>query len=245
MAKKRALSSTINEMETITPSTKKRRVQQVESEDFEVCHFNIKCVECNKQGTIDRKLWIIKQSTDEWIFCDDKDSNYILCCKNCHFAKQTINAMEKTISAHIDDDLNENDIDGITSTLFEDGTDLQQFVEIFESVEQSNLIKTCNIPQDINKEIAEYATGDWRICDCGEFVSILNEKEETEEGHYCECCMQTVWSRDCDICAKLWVSADDPTCYRCEYGHCLDCMVHCSICDEMHCKDCIGECCNS
>ena len=52
----------------------------------------------------------------------------------------------------------------IVSSLFT-GLDQNQFVELFETIEQSELIEKLNICQDINKQIAEYSVGEWGICE--------------------------------------------------------------------------------
>ena len=66
----------------------------------------------------------------------------------------------------------------IKSSLFKHPSDHEQFLEIFESVEESELIQIMNVSHDISKEIAEYSTGNWKECgdtNCDGLVSVLKE----------------------------------------------------------------------
>ena len=69
------------------------------------------------------------------------------------------------------------------SSVFVYFSDYTQFINILKAMEESELTDTLNIPHDINREIAEYATGDWIYCgntECAELVSVLEEYEKFE-----------------------------------------------------------------
>ena len=62
--KKRKLESITTDLDNTNPPTKKPHIQE-----FEVSEFDVKCIECDKKGSMDRKLWIDKKDTQQWIFC--------------------------------------------------------------------------------------------------------------------------------------------------------------------------------
>ena len=71
----------------------------------------------------------------------------------------------------------------VKSSIFEDASDHQQFLNIFEIIEKSELAQIMNVCHDINKEIAEFATGNWEECggaNCDGLVSVLKEYEKFE-----------------------------------------------------------------
>ena len=145
------------------------------------------------------------------------------------------------------------------SSYFENQSDQEQFLEIFKSVENSEIIQALCISHDINKSIAEYATGKWMKCECsnncGEIVSVLHGKEEYD----CPNCTESVKRSQCRSCNGYEISygqliCDDPyhgedyicehcfeRCDVCEAQNCKLCMKHCKICKLAYCQEC-DEC---
>ena len=72
------------------------------------------------------------------------------------------------------------------SSLFHSDLDQQQFQKKFASIETSELVQKLSIPRVINQEIAEFATGTWRICgnsDCENEISVLFGDQQTIKKH--------------------------------------------------------------
>ena len=62
------------------------------------------------------------------------------------------------------------------SKLFKHDNDKDLFYSVFKSIEDSELIQSLKIAQDICQNIAEFANGEWKYCsvsDCDESISIL------------------------------------------------------------------------
>ena len=73
-----------------------------------------------------------------------------------------------------------------TPILFRSDLDQQQFQQILAPIDKSELIQNMSIPRVINQEIAEFATGTWRICDninCENEISVLVEDQQTIGKH--------------------------------------------------------------
>ena len=133
----------------------------------------------------------------------------------------------------------------VESSLFrENETDHNQFKDIFKLIEESEIIKRLNISQSINKEIAEFATGKWEICEaCCESVSILHE----DEGEYlCPVCEEIVKLWSCKDCNQNWLSIlskdEIQHCFTCGCIICATCLQKCCGCGEIICNDCLEKC---
>eukprot|EP01084_Bolivina_argentea_P263893 446841_1 len=77
----------------------------------------------------------------------------------------------------------------ISSSLFSNMEDFNQFKSIYETINKSLLIKQLQIPEIILKSIAEYATGNILKCDnfnqCHNEIFVLNQhKQETRDYFY-------------------------------------------------------------
>ena len=142
----------------------------------------------------------------------------------------------------------------IKSSLFGNESDHNQFKQIFESIENSQIIQTLSISHDINREIAEYATGNWAICendDCGEILSALHEDFGP---YFCPGCNEIVSIYSCENqnCNGVWayppVNARHRLCVGCHNYICSNCEIKCDICGSKYCRvGCTGsgyyECC--
>ena len=96
----------------------------------------------------------------------------------------------------------------ITSQIFTlDGWNEEQFQEMFTAIDSCELLVKLSIPQDITKEIAEYATGDIEYCannKCGQDICTLPDDEHPEDAAgdeergyaYCEE-RDNYWCFDC------------------------------------------------
>ena len=134
----------------------------------------------------------------------------------------------------------------IKSSLFTHKSDQKQFKKIFKSIEKSSIIQILSISHDINKQIAEFATGNLVICEnneCGEMVPTLHG----DEGEYvCPGCDEIVQLYSCSSCNKHWVSSNDDefySCPTCEECICADCRSECNTCQLNICAVCLGmEC---
>ena len=89
-------------------------------------------------------------------------------------------------------------VSNIRSSIFKDSCDHDQFLKLLKSIKESELTEIMNVSHDINKEIAEYSTGDWINCcnkECAELVSKLKVDERLE----CMGCNRTwLGCRYCD-----------------------------------------------
>ena len=122
--------------------------------------------------------------------------------------------------------------------------------DILEIMEKSQITKRLNISRDINKEIAEFATGRWETCECDESVSILH----ADEGEYlCPGCQQILKQHTCKTCHHNFVSTSlcrdqrgppPNLCFSCGEDICNDCEQSCECegCGEVYCDDCAEPC---
>ena len=144
--------------------------------------------------------------------------------------------------------------DSMKSALFSHKSDHQEFLEIFRAIEKSEIIKTLSISHDINKEIAEYATGQLLECQnagCGQIIHILYEDCDWDDKIQCPGCNKDTQRRCCSECKNRYMAnLNQPRiCPRCEDELCFECQEKsnkCIACDALHCKYCMKnqcECC--
>ena len=141
-----------------------------------------------------------------------------------------------------------DDLPIIRSKLFSDELDQQQYISIFQCIEQCELIKDLNVSEAINQNIAEFATGfiECGIAECSKVYYGLYEtlKANKNENDVKEsfCCITNKWYCDsyscrsqivrnrcckCALFGKLYLKSDD----ECE--SCLRCREHLFINDPL------------
>ena len=155
-------------------------------------------------------------------------------------------------------------------TTFMNNKDHKECTEYLLSIEQADLIQSLQIPLDINREIAEFATGDIKQCgnkECKAGICVLNEAiiafengKETEwtycnqkDVYFCELCEPSTIKFIC--CNTIQYVTEDRKCGACrdsdlpfcvdKYGdYSLLMGYKCNFCDALDddrtCKDC-GE----
>ena len=147
--------------------------------------------------------------------------------------------------------------DNIESQYFQNKNDQAQFLEIFQSIQQS----LAHISQDISKEIAEYATGDIKHCyndKCKQEISTLcidkdiydNNPEnvnklgykycnKSSEKYFCNKCMDNVQNDNC--CGSLLYVPSSDKCRDCKIPINSECdcdKFECRICNVKYCEEC-------
>ena len=153
---------------------------------------------------------------------------------------------------HVDDDRaskrrkkdNENKI----KSMFSDEDDHNQFMKLFESIGETAIAKQLNLSNDIIKEVAEHATGDWETCgdpDCGELVSVL----EGQQTYWCPGCMKNVKYYECELHDQLLLpiieDEDDYYCHLCRDWSAVNTLIaccggdECGVCGTKYCETCI------
>lgn len=150
------------------------------------------------------------------------------------------------------------------SSLFKGNeTDHRQFQDIYKTIEESQIIKTFGISHDINKAIAEFATGNWEECQhCCELVSILYQNKG---GYSCPGCERTLKFFPCkqcnhnfllsvhlhlhdgrrgycEKCGDYICNSCAKECSGCGDNVCNDCFEPCKDCDNIDCEECNGRC---
>ena len=123
--------------------------------------------------------------------------------------------------------------------------------EIYELLQESELLKEMNVSSDINKEIAEYANGHWlEHKECGSMISVLFKHHENSCNYDCNGCNKLCWFSTCTACEKIMISSNNSNYQTCECGefppvYCDDCKYlfnKCGSCEELCCPDCFGDC---
>lgn len=149
----------------------------------------------------------------------------------------------------------------IKSHLFPNENDQNQFKLIFESIDASQLINNLHITHYINKEIAEFANGEFKECankQCDELISILKQdakiyNNDHNNGHkigykycddtekyYCGECMDETKENVCTGCCShslLHIPSSDQ-CGQCDnyiHDYCCGPMEECFLCGDRVC----------
>eukprot|EP01084_Bolivina_argentea_P013156 24655_1 len=150
-------------------------------------------------------------------------------------------------------------------------SDHSEFKQLFATIDNSELSKSLQIPHFINKEIAEYGTGQFVQCTnskCNNKIPILHQDAamyndnhenanklgykwcEQSDEYYCDKCMNSAKSCDC-CCAHLHFQPDCDKCNECKTYLCncecdcdCSCQDKCDNCGIKSCNDCwfIKEC---
>ena len=135
----------------------------------------------------------------------------------------------------------------IKSSLFRCREDHDQFTTIFKLLQESELLEQMNIPSDINKEIAEYSTGEWvkHKGDCNAMVSALWEDISYGKSNDFKCmeCEKNCWFIGCG-CDKIIMcdsQQDSLRCNCCKEFRCNDCENYkCHLCPNVYCGWCVA-----
>lgn len=120
----------------------------------------------------------------------------------------------------------------VKSSLFKNKNDQKDFSKIFKSIEASELIQILNISHDINKSIAEYATGKLLECKnegCGEIIVTLHQDCDSDGKIMRECpgCKKEIERRYCSDCDDYYyvaVDAKEYVCPKCGEDVCFQCQ---------------------
>ena len=123
--------------------------------------------------------------------------------------------------------------------------DEQQYNIIFKAIDESEIIKNMQIPEDVVQQISDCTIGNLLNCftkDCEEQISFLqNEKfEGLDQGLKCGLCKLEQYSTLCTFCVDECTSMDDvgTHCDECKMAGCHDCVQECDKCGDWWCKEC-------
>eukprot|EP01084_Bolivina_argentea_P309429 535213_1 len=139
----------------------------------------------------------------------------------------------------------------INSFWFRNPSDYSEFKQLYTTIDNCNLSKLLRIPHSINKEIAEYGTGQFVQCNnskCNNDIPILfqdkqiynnNHKNSNKlrykwsqeyDEYYCDECMDSAKVCDCNCCEQLHFI---PDCDKC--NECKSYMCNCEcVCAQTH-----------
>ena len=153
----------------------------------------------------------------------------------------------------------------LPSTLFPHPSDQQQFRSLFGSIDASILPQTLQIGPDVIKEIAEFATGDWKNCgnqDCAALISVLSEDAAVydndhgnatkirykylENTYFCSECMCCVEEHKCTVCWSKYLchTQTNAKCHGCGCFHHEQCQSFSSRCMQCGCDGALCFYCN-
>eukprot|EP01084_Bolivina_argentea_P248457 415630_1 len=126
----------------------------------------------------------------------------------------------------------------IKSIWFLNDSDQYQFKQLYSIIDNSQLSKQLKITHPINKEIAEYATGNFKPCNgtinCTNKIPILCQDKEIynnnhnnynklgykycieSDKYFCFKCMEYATENDCECCSTLHFTPNCNKCHLCE-----------------------------
>ena len=136
-------------------------------------------------------------------------------------------------------------IKAIKSNIFVHDEDHKQFQEIYNSVNEAQIVTNMNISSDICKVLAEYSTGTVKDCaNCEEEISVLHgDKSEFKrcdksDKYWCTKCMSNVIRHKCSgDCNNYLFGSNEYT--ECASYFCAKIIVHeCVETDTVTCRTC-------
>lgn len=142
-------------------------------------------------------------------------------------------------------------INDISSYFFADQQDEEQFKSIFTSIASSELTKNCNVIKAIVREIACFATGNFKYCEnaeCKQEINVLfgDEKKDPNSLEYVYYNIMDAELATADytgyFCQECMGDAIEVKCGKCH----SDTLVHyptsteCVYCQEIFTKNCCG-----